>query len=471
MIETLKRYAEYKHSGLPWLGQVPITWEVSRLKTHARNIVEQTSDYAPGSLYLGLEHVESWTGRIREAAEHVVFDSQVKRFRQGDVLFGKLRPYLAKVTRPERAGVCVGEFLVLRAEGRLRNDFLEQILRCKPIVDAIDSSTFGAKMPRADWNFVGGLGLCFPPVGEQIAIVKFLNHFDKRIRRYIAAKKKLIALLNEQKQAIIHRAVTRGLDPNVRLKPSGVPWIPEMPAHWRLCRLKFEASHIVDCLHATPHYSPDGEYPAIRTADVEPGKLRLSKARKVSADQFALWTSRLAPRVGDILYSREGERFGMAALVPDGVRLCISQRMMAVRTKPEHNSEYLMWELNCPHVYAQAAADLIGATSPHVNVEKIKNYILVIPPRNEQDAIVEYIRLHTGGITTAVAAFEQGLALIREYRTRLIADVVTGKLDVREAAASLPEEPAEAEPFEEIEEESGESGEVENGSVTKEAEV
>ena len=247
-------------------------------------------------------------------------------------------------------------------------------------------------------------------------------------------------LLNEQKRTIVDRVVTRGICKDVILADFGIGWLPKIPSHWTVSRLKFEASHIVDCLHATPSYSPDGEFPAIRTADIEPGKVRLSQARKLARNEFMRWTVRLAPREGDILYSREGERYGIAALVPKDTQLCISQRMMVFRIKDTQSSEYLMWQLNCPHVYAQASAEIIGSTSPHVNIEQIKNFRLAIPPLREQKEIVEEISLRAKDIDAAIAKTERELLLLREYRTRLIADVVTGKLDVRAAAAKLPDE-------------------------------
>jgi type I restriction enzyme S subunit len=176
----------------------------------------------------------------------------------------------------------------------------------------------------------------------------------------------------------------------------------------------------------------------------------LSQAKKVSEQQFSLWTSRLAPKEGDILYSREGERFGLAALVPSGVRLCISQRMMLFRIKRTQCSEFIMWQLNCPHVYTQASADIIGAAAPHINVERIRNYRIVIPPRAEQLAIVEYIGARTVHLEKALSAAARDIGLIRELRTRLVADLVTGKLDVREAAAELAGEPVETQPLEEL---------------------
>jgi type I restriction enzyme S subunit len=277
---------------------------------------------------------------------------------------------------------------------------------------------------------------------EQAAIVRFLDWANGRLERAIRAKRKVIALLNEQKQAIIHRAVTRGLDPSVPLKPSGIPWLGEIPQHWRVWRLKFVALNIVDCLHATPRYSEAGTHPAIRTADIVAGVVLVDQAKKVSSRDYARWTTRLQPQEGDILYSREGERFGIAACVPAAAQLCISQRMMVFRIATEHCSKFVMWLLNSRSTYGQALQDVMGATAPHVNISTIRNYYLALPPKREQEAVVERIGAETHPIEVAIDRLEREIELLREYRTRLVADVVTGKLDVREAAARLPADAA-----------------------------
>ena len=165
-----------KPSGVEWLGDVPEHWAADRLKGHVTNITEHTRELNLGELYLALEHVESWTGRFRDTGEDIGFDSQVKRFRAGDVLFGKLRPYLAKVASPSREGVCVGEFLVLRCrDSNFKSNYLELLLRSKSVIDAIDASTFGAKMPRADWGFIGNMLMPLPPRPEQQAIIEYLD--------------------------------------------------------------------------------------------------------------------------------------------------------------------------------------------------------------------------------------------------------------------------------------------------------
>ena len=182
MTSNLKPYESIKNSGVSWLGAVPKHWHVERLKSSVSNIVETDKFGAstPGPR-IALEHVESWTGRVSQGEATVPFDSQLKRFNPEDVLFGKLRPYLAKVTRLPTGGYCVGEFLVLRPKDlAVQSGYLERLLRSKPVIDTIDASTFGARMPRADWGFIGNLALVRPPLTEQAAIARFLDHMDRR---------------------------------------------------------------------------------------------------------------------------------------------------------------------------------------------------------------------------------------------------------------------------------------------------
>jgi type I restriction enzyme S subunit len=469
MINDLKPYPAYKDSGVPWLGGVPEHWGMQRAKCLFRKMnrpVRETDEvvtcFRDGIVTLRKKRrVRGFTESLKEIGYQGI--------RRGDLVIHAMDAFAGAVGVADSDGKGTPVYSVCEPRSIARSHFYAFIVREMARSEWILALAKGIRERSTDFRFddFASQPVPVPPLLEQAAIARFLDQADRRIQRYIRAKKKLIALLNEQKQAFIHQAVTRGLDPNVRLRPSGVEWLGDVPEHWTLSRLKFEASRIVDCLHATPQYVAEGVYPAIRTADIEPGKLRLRTARKVSIEQYNLWTSRLAPRVGDILYSREGERFGIAALVPDGVSLCISQRMMVFRIRPTQESGFIMWQLNSSHVYAQAAADVIGATSPHVNVERIKNYWIVLPSLREQEQIAASLAAKSQVIEVAVERVRRELELIREYRTRLIADVVTGKLDVREAAALLPEEVEELEPLDEREalaeeDEGGEGGELDD---------
>ena len=201
-----------KPSGVEWIGDIPEHWEVRRLKFLCHNLNAQTSEKQPGEIYIALEHVESWTGRISLPDDEVTFDSQVKRFQPGDVLFGKLRPYLAKVTKPQIAGVCVSEFLVLRAAGNLSADFLEQKLRSKRVIDLINSSTFGAKMPRADWTFIGNLKFAYPPAAEQLELLEHIKKKSAEIDQAIIRAQREIELMREYRTRLIADVVTGQVD-------------------------------------------------------------------------------------------------------------------------------------------------------------------------------------------------------------------------------------------------------------------
>ena len=454
VIGTPYPYPKMKDSGIPWLGEVPEHWTTARLKSSMNNIVEQTTERRGSDLYVALEHVESWTGRLRHAGLDISFDSQVKYFRSGDILFGKLRPYLAKVTRLASDGVCVGEFLVLRPRRpNATAPYMEQLLRSKPIIDAVSSSTFGAKMPRAGWQFMGGMAIVHPPLPEQAAIVRYLDHADRRIRRYIRAKQKLIKLLEEQKQALIHQIVTRGLDPNVRLKPSGVEWLGDVPEHWEVIRF----GRLITLTTGFPFKSEgftqsEEDVRLLRGVNIAPGRLRWEEVVRWSAadtDNFAEYQLEL----GDIVLGMD------RPIIQDGIRVAVVeqsdvpslllQRVARIRPGEELKRDFTLLLLRGKSFSDYLAPIFTGISVPHLSPEQIGGFRFALPSLAEQEKILEQLRPSIGAIRSAMDRALSQILLLREYRTRLIADVVTGKLDVREAAASLLEEADERDPLDE----------------------
>jgi type I restriction enzyme, S subunit len=222
--------AKLKPSGIPWLGDVPDGWEVTRLKTCVRNIIQQKSARAAGEIYVALEHIESWSGRLLHRDFESQFDSQVKAFAPGDILFGKLRPYLAKVTRLGVGGVCVGELLVLRtSDSVIDSAFLECRIRTIDFIELVNSSTFGAKMPRADWNFIGNVRIAFPrSLDEQRAIALFIQEATRELTITANQVNDEIALIQEFRTRLIADVVTGKLD--VRAIAAGLPETAELEA-------------------------------------------------------------------------------------------------------------------------------------------------------------------------------------------------------------------------------------------------
>jgi type I restriction enzyme S subunit len=442
VIAGLKPYPEYKESGLPWVGKMPAHWGQRRTKVLFRERVQKGFPYEPllaATQTKGVVRKEDYGARTVTATKDLHL---LKLVEKGDFVIS-LRSFEGGIEVAHCRGIISPAYTVLTPSVDAGQSYYSRFFKSRDFIQTLTLFVTGIREGQnIDFERLSRAYMPLPPAEEQDAIGRFLNWAVERLERAIRAKRKVIALLNEQKQAIIHRAVTRGLDASAPLKPSGIPWLGDIPQHWVVRRLKFVAVQIVDCLHATPRYSEFGAYPAIRTADISPGVVHISKAKRISSTDYERWTARLEPVEGDILYSREGERFGIAACVPAGAKLCISQRMMVFRIAKGHCAEFVMRLLNSQSTYGQALQDVIGATAPHVNISTIKNFFLATPEREEQETIVDHVRAEVRPIEGAVSRLEREIELLREYRTRLLADVVTGKLDVREAAVGLSEEDA-----------------------------
>ena len=240
-MNKFKPYAKYKDSGIEWLGEIPEEWEVLRLKYSAALINKKVDGSSSELPYIGLENIESWTGKPVNGTEASKSEGQSNLFKSGDVLFGKLRPYLAKVFYPKNDGICTGELLILRPN-EVVGDFLFYYLLARDFIMIVDSSTYGAKMPRANWDFIGNLPSLIPSLEEQRSIAFFLDRETEHIDSLIAKKQRQIELLQEKRSALISHAVTKGLDPNVRMKDSGIEWLGEIPEGWEAIRLKYIAT-------------------------------------------------------------------------------------------------------------------------------------------------------------------------------------------------------------------------------------
>ncbi|AIC14141.1 restriction endonuclease subunit S [Xylella fastidiosa subsp. morus] len=408
--------------GIEWLQDVPGHWEVQRLKFIARNMSEQSTVKARDEIYLALEHVQSWTGVARPLKGTVEFASTVKRFFADDILFGKLRPYLAKVTRANCVGVCVSEFLVLRPRKELiLPAYLEHLLRCKRVIDLINSATAGAKMPRVDWAFIGNVRLPLPPLPEQKQIAAYLRAQDAHIARFIKAKRELIKLLTEQKLRIIDHAVTRGLDASVALKPSGIEWLGDVPVNWEVRRLKFLASNTTS---QTTTKARDEIYLAMEHVQSWTGVARPLEGEV----EFASTVKRFV--VDDVLFGKLRPYLAKVTRAKcNGV--CVSEFLVLRSRKEFILPAYLEQMLRCKRVIDLINSSTAGAKMPRADWIFIGNVRLPVPCKDVQEAILSHIESETKDLGEAITRTEDEIKLIREYRDRLITDVVTGQVDVR----------------------------------------
>jgi type I restriction enzyme, S subunit len=463
MIADLKPYPVMKDSGVPGLGAVPEHWKVRRqrgaVEMRVSNVDKHTKE---GEQPVRLCNYSDAYKNDR-ITERLIFmrasatQDEIERFRLevGDVLITKDSetwndigvPALVEHTAPDL--ICGYHLALLRPKpGVVQGSYLFRALQSNPVAYQYHVAATGVTRYGLSHDAIKSVFLPLPPLPEQAAIVRFLDYVDRRIRRYIAAKQKLIKLLEEQKQVIVHRAVTRGLDPHVDLKPSGVEWLGDMPEHWEVAALRRYWS-VVDCKHLTVPFVGDG-IPVASVREVQSFDLRLDKAKRTTEE----WYRRMieggrAPRRGDLIYCRNVS-VGAVALVASDERFAMGQDVCLIRSNHQ-NQRYLNYFLHSPSMSRQLAMGRIGSTFDRINVSEIKALIIIVPPREEQDDIVRYLDGALISIERSIASVHREIALLREYRTRLIADVVTGKLDVREAAARLPDETDEPELLDETE--------------------
>ncbi|MCI4430026.1 MAG: restriction endonuclease subunit S [Burkholderiales bacterium] len=457
MIAELKPYAEYKESGLPWLGQVPRHWETRRLRHAADMRVSNVDKHTkPAETPVRLcNYVEVYKNeRIRESTRFMpATASEDERVRfglcKGDVLITKDSeqwndigmPALVEFEAPDL--VCGYHLAILRSRPGLYGPFLHRVLESHFIAAQFHVEANGVTRYGLSHGAIQGVAIPLPPSSEQAAIVRFLDWANGRLERAIRAKRKVIALLNEQKQAIIHRAVTRGLDPSVPLKPSGIPWLGDIPQHWEAWRIS-RCARVGDGStpsRGTPAYWNNGTYPWLNSSQVNRGFID-------SADQFVTPTALREchlPRVpaGSVLVAitGQGKTRGTAALL--GFEATINQHVAFVAPRTNVVSpEFLHLALVAAYQTLRALSEDSGSTKGALTCEDLKRFKVGLPPLLEQTVLVRHIRVETQTLNSAISRLEREIDLLREYRTRLVADVVTGKLDVREAAARLPDEAA-----------------------------
>jgi type I restriction enzyme S subunit len=386
--------------------------------------------------YIDIGNVDSF-GRVL-GVEEMRFEDAPSRARRiprlGDSIIATVRTYLraiAYISEDDPSMVCSTGFAVVRPGKRLDSKYLFYWLRSDPVVDEICARSVGVSYPAFNGPELGALPVPLVPLDQQRRIADFLDRKTASIDALIEKQEQLLALLAEKRQALITQAVTKGLDPNVPMKDSGVEWLGRIPAHWSVKRLKHVVSRIVDCPHSTPEYEPDGPALVVRTADLDWGRLNLDTMRRCSLATHAARSERMELKVNDILYSREGERLGMAALVPRlASPICLGQRMMAFRVAESGAPGFLAWALNSWAIYRQVTQDILGATSPRVNIPTVANAILAWPPLEEQNQIVAHIEAELRRLDGLVQRIQTMIDKLREYRQALITAAVTGQLDV-----------------------------------------
>ena len=425
-----KSYPAYKDSGVEWLGEIPRGWEVKRLKFVAPARISKLDVKPDDAVYIGLEHVESWTGRLLLDFQPETVDSVVGSFRAGDVLFGKLRPYLAKAARPDFDGVCTSEILPLRPLAECSQSYLMYGLLNALYIRWLDSRTYGTKMPRVSPAQVANSFVTLPPQSEQRAIAAFLDRETARIDALVAKKERLIELLQEKRTALITHAVTKGLDRNERLVVAGSTAFPTIPERWQLRKLR----RIIKRVRRPVVVDPDTEYREIGIRSWGKGLFHKDPIRGALLEEKSVFSIEPDDFVLNIVFAWEGA-VGVATASECG--MVASHRFPTFRCADDVDLDYLLMVLQTDQGRAVMGINSPGAAGRNrtIRLNQFLDEEIPVAPLPEQRAIVARFRSDEKRIEALVAKVRDAIDRLKEFRTAFISAAVTGKIDVREEVA------------------------------------
>lgn len=420
MIEGLKPYTDTAATDLAWLPVAPAHWETRRIKTLLQEVDRRTA--TGEEKLLSLRMVAGLVGH-NEAGGKPIPPSALVGFKSveiGEIVMNRMRAAIGLFGVAAEPGLVSPDYAIFHAVAGVDQQYLLRLFK-NPALGAIfraESKGLGTGQSgflRLYTDRFGAIRIPFPPLDEQRLIVRFLDWHGAMTAKLIRAKRRLIALLNEQKQSIIHRAVTRGLDPAVKVKPSGVDWLGDVPEHWDVAPLKrlvkmqsgeTITAAAIDGTGPFPVYGGNG--------------LRGYTARSTNSGEF-------------ILVGRQGALCGNVHLVVGD--FFASEHAIVCHPRVAFDASWLAAVMEVMNLNQYS----IAAAQPGLSVDRIAGLKVPIPSVNEQNALASAVSNETRKTKEALELAQREIALIHEFRTRLIADVVTGQRDVRKIAAGLPD--------------------------------
>jgi type I restriction enzyme S subunit len=450
MIADLQPYPEYKESGVSWIGKIPARWDVRRMKLLLREVdsrsITGTEQLLRVSQYTGVTQRKSIDGSDSpdtRASSLVGY----KRVTPNDLVINIMLAWNGSMGVSRYDGIASPAYCVYRFKDGARPWYYHELLRLPLYKGRIKTASTGVVESRLRLysDDLGRIEAIQPPPEDQDSIVRFIGYANGRLERAIRAKRKVIALLHEQKQAIIHRAVTRGLDPTVPLKPSGIPWLGDIPKHWQVLRAKY-------LFREVDERSASGHEELLSVSHITGVTPRSQK--NITMFKAQSYVGHKVCRPGDLVVNTMWA--WMAALGVSAHTGIISPAYAVYRPR---NAERIVGGFIDGLLRTRPYVSNIICRSTGVRASRLRLYPeeffrlpIILPPAPEQERIVHAVATETAQLNTAITHLEREIELLREYRTRLVADVVTGKLDVRPAARHLPAEPTELEPAPETEE-------------------
>lgn len=430
-------YPEYKDSGVEWLGEIPNGWIAQKLKflcTYNDEVLPESTPKDKEIVYVDIGSVSATEGITNK--ETITYENSPSRARRivkdGDVIISTVRTYLeaiAPINNPPENMVVSTGFAVIRPKNEFYKGFASYSLRFKGFIGEVVSRSVGVSYPAINSSDLVNIEIPTPPFNEQEKIANFLDFETAKIDTLIEKQQRLIELLTEKRQAVISHAVTKGLNPEVPMKDSGVEWLGEVPAHWEMKKLKHVTTYNDDVLSEKTDANFKIQYVDISSVSSTNGiqdsseivfKDAPSRARRVVKD-------------GDVIVSTVRTYLrAIAPIVNPPANLIVSTGFTVIRPKNEMFKDYVSNFLLSEVFISEVVSRSVGISYPAINSSDLMDIYICKPPHNEQVLICEYISSVLQKIDVLISKSSKQIQLMQERRTALISAAVTGKIDVRE---------------------------------------
>lgn len=439
----MRRYPAYRNSGVEWLGEVPEDWGV----VPARRLFRQVRDAArPEDEQLSATQKHGVLPQrlfMAQEDQKVVLAlaglENFKHVEEGDFVIS-LRSFQGGIEYSAYLGCVSPAYTVLRGTKRTWDTYFKYLLKCDPFINILQSVTSGIRDGRnVSYDQFGMVDLPFPPLPEQTAIAAFLDRETAKIDALVDEQRRLIALLREKRQAVISHAVTKGLNPAVSMKPSGVDWLGDVPEGWTVAAIKRYCAKITDGAHISPD-TEGGVFPFVSTKDVSEQGIDLENCLLTSETSFrCMQSTGCQPYPGDILFSKDGT-IGRTAIVNSEIEFVVASSLIIIRPRPEEvTSDFLNYLCQSKMVASQVSSFVKGAGLPRLSITNLLKIVGSFPPLMQQQQIVDFLDGEVTKLDALAHEAEAAIALLQERRAALISAAVTGKIDVRDLAPAQTE--------------------------------
>jgi type I restriction enzyme S subunit len=442
MNAELQKYKRYRSTGVPWIGEVPDHWEMERAKwlyqkmtRPARGSDEIVTCFRDGIVTLRKNRrLDGFTNSLKEIGYQGV--------RRGDLVIHAMDAFAGAVGVSDSDGKSTPVYSVCTPRRELDNRYYAYLIREMARSQWIMCLARGIRERSTDFRFqtFGAQTVPLPPVEEQRAIADYLDANALKVHRFIHNRRRLIEGLNEQKQAIINRAVMRGIDPNVPFKPSGLDWFGDIPKHWDLRRIRTLVVRIDQGVspQAENLLAKDGSYGVLKSGCVNHGVFRPEQHKRLPDDyQF---DRKIEVSSGDILVSRacgSPHLVGSVGKVTKSpYKLILSDKTFRLIFQSSEHVGFFLYAMNSVIYRRQVRLAISGVEglANNLPLSSLRNFVIPFPPADEAQRIADVVRMECNDAFRGINLAQREINLIREYRTRLISDVVTGKIDVRHLA-------------------------------------